>query len=178
MGYDSQVRRLYGKVKIIYQDADASYEIGVNTSGDSKISYPNQVYEGNLLPTAKACTMDGHSTMNGEYQMIDETCIVGWWSDELSDENGEYQSGNYPFLELNFIKRPVSRWTLLGDRKLEQFLVDFDLELYDENNDLLLTHSVRDNEEMKLSGRTLSQKSNSVKDINNQKKTEKNDAVR
>ena len=150
MGYDSQVRRLYGKVKIIYQDADASYEIGVNTSGDSKISSPNQVYEGNLLPTAKACTMDGHSTMNGEYQMIDETCIVGWWSDELSDENGEYQSGNYPFLELNFIKRPVSRWTLLGDRKLEQFLVDFDLELYDENNDLLLTHSVRDNEEMKL----------------------------
>lgn len=150
MGYDSQVRRLYGKVKIIYQDADASYEIGVNTSGDSKISFPNQVYEGNLLPTAKACTMDGHSTMNGEYQMIDETCIVGWWSDELSDENGEYQSGNYPFLELNFIKRPVSTWTLLGDRKLEQFLVDFDLELYDENNDLLLTHSVRDNEEMKL----------------------------
>ena len=150
MGYDSQVRRLYGKVKIIYQDADASYEIGVNTSGDSKISSPNQVYEGNLLPTAKACTMDGHSTMNGEYQMIDETCIVGWWSDELSDENGEYQSGNYPFLELNFIKRPVSTWTLLGDRKLEQFLVDFDLELYDENNDLLLTHSVRDNEEMKL----------------------------
>lgn len=150
MGYDSQVRRLYGKVKIIYQDADASYEIGVNTSGDSKISSPKQVYEGNLLPTAKACTMDGHSTMNGEYQMIDETCIVGWWSDELSDENGEYQSGNYPFLELNFIKRPVSTWTLLGDRKLEQFLVDFDLELYDENNDLLLTHSVRDNEEMKL----------------------------
>ena len=150
MGYDSQVRRLYGKVKIIYQDADASYEIDVNTSGDSKISSPNQVYEGNLLPTAKACTMDGHSTMNGEYQMIDETCIVGWWSDELSDENGEYQSGNYPFLELNFIKRPVSTWTLLGDRKLEQFLVDFDLELYDENNDLLLTHSVRDNEEMKL----------------------------
>ena len=150
MGYDSQVRRLYGKVKIIYQDADASYEIGVNTSGDSKISSPNQVYEGNLLPTAKACTMDGHSTMNGEYQMIDDTCIVGWWSDELSDENGEYQSGNYPFLELNFIKRPVSTWTLLGDRKLEQFLVDFDLELYDENNDLLLTHSVRDNEEMKL----------------------------
>lgn len=150
MGYESQVRRLYGKVKIIYQDADASYEIGVNTSGDSKISSPKQVYEGNLLPTAKACTMDGHSTMNGEYQMIDETCIVGWWSDELSDENGEYQSGNYPFLELNFIKRPVSRWTLLGDRKLEQFLVDFDLELYDENNDLLLTHSVRDNEEMKL----------------------------
>lgn len=150
MGYDSQVRRLYGKVKIIYQDADASYEIGVNTSGDSKISFPKQVYEGNLLPTAKACTMDGHSTMNGEYQMIDETCIVGWWSDELSDENGEYQSENYPFLELNFIKRPVSTWTLLGDRKLEQFLVDFDLELYDENNDLLLTHSVRDNEEMKL----------------------------
>lgn len=150
MGYDSQVRRLYGKVKIIYQDADASYEIDVNTSGDSKISSPNQVYEGNLLPTAKACTMDGHSTMNGEYQMIDETCIVGWWSDELSDENGEYQNGDYPFLELNFIKRPVSTWTLLGDRKLEQFLVDFDLELYDENNDLLLTHSVRDNEEMKL----------------------------
>lgn len=150
MGYDSQVRRLYGKVKIIYQDADASYEIDVNTSGDSKISSPNQVYEGNLLPTAKACTMDGHSTMNGEYQMIDETCIVGWWSDELSDENGEYQSGDYPFLELNFIKRPVSTWTLLGDRKLEQFLVDFDLELYDENNDLLLTHNVRDNEEMKL----------------------------
>lgn len=150
MGYDSQVRRLYGKVKIIYQDADASYEIDVNTSGDSKISSPNQVYEGNLLPTAKACTMDGHSTMNGEYQMIDETCIVGWWSDELSDENGEYQNGDYPFLELNFIKRPVSTWTLLGDRKLEQFLVDFDLELYDENNDLLITHSVRDNEEMKL----------------------------
>ena len=150
MGYENQVRRLYGKVKIIYQDADASYEIDIDTSGDSKISFPNQVYEGNILPTVKACTMDGHSTMNGEYQMMDESCIVGWWSDRLSDSNGEYKSGEYPFLEMNFITRPITTWTLIGDRKLDQYLVDFDIELYDENGSLKNTHSVRDNDEVKL----------------------------
>ena len=145
MGYEDQTRKLHGRVEIIYQDADASYEITITTSGNSYLSYPVQIYQGNISPTVKACTMEGNSTMNGEYQMVDSGCIMGWWSDTLSDSNGEYSSGSYPTLEMEFIKRPISQWTIIGDVKLNQYPVDFDVILYDENENIIITKSIADN---------------------------------
>lgn len=145
MEYDSQVRKLHGKVKIIYQDADASYDIAITTSGNSILSFPVQVYQGNISPTVKACTMEGNSTMSGEFQMVDSDCIMGWWSNTLSDENGCYPANNYPYLLMDFIKRPVGKWTLIGDSKLNQYPIDFDAILYDENNNILETKVITNN---------------------------------
>lgn len=150
MGYEDQVRKLHGKVKIIYQDADASYEIAISTSGNSRLSFPVQTYQGNISPTVKACTMEGNSTMNGEFQMMDYDCIIGWWSDTLCDSNGDYLEGDYPYLEMNFIKRPINQWTVIGDGKLNQYPVDFDIILYDENGGILVSRSVTNNTEVQI----------------------------
>lgn len=148
MGYESQVRKLHGKVKIIYQDADASYDIAITTSGNSNLSFPIQVYQGNISPTVKACTLEGNSTMNGEFQMMDSDCIIGWWSNTLSDTNGAYNSANYPYLLMDFIKRPVGKWTLIGDSKLNQYPVDFDVIIYDESNNILETQTITNNNQV------------------------------
>jgi len=146
MGYEASVRKLHGKVKILYQGAESSYEIDITTSSQAEISFPKQTYQGNLTPTVKACTMDGNSTMNGEYQMLGYDCIVGWWSNELCDANGYFT--NPPSLTMNFIKRPVNTWTIVGDNKLNQYPVDFDIIAYDENGNVLANQKITNNELM------------------------------
>lgn len=148
MKYKDQVRKLYAKVKIIYQDADASYEISAITSSNSKLSFPIQVYQGNISPTVKACTMDGNSTMNGEYQLLGNNCIMGWWSSELSNELGNFT--NNPTIELNFIKRPVWKWTIIGDNKLNQFPVDFKLTIFNQNKEELCSKTITNNGKVQI----------------------------
>lgn len=148
MGYEDKVRKLHAKVKIIYQDADASYEIEVTTSSNSKLSFPTQIYQGFISPTVKACTMEGNSTMNGEYQMLGDDCIMGWWSGELSKQDGTFD--NNPVLEIEFIKRPVGKWTLIGDNKLKQFPVDFSITLYDVDKQVIETKEVTNNNNVQI----------------------------
>ena len=77
MAYSSNPRIVKGKVEVIFADTDISSISGVNVSGNADISHPNEVYGSNLNPTVKACTMDGNSTMDGTFQMMDDTCTLG-----------------------------------------------------------------------------------------------------
>lgn len=148
MAYEKGVRKLHGRIKILYQDAEASYEIEVDTSGDSNISFPKQTYQGHINPTVKACTMDGNSIMNGEYQMMDIDGIVGWWSNELSQADGTFT--NEQTLTMDFLKRPINRWTIIGDNKLNQYPVDFDVLIYDENGNLMHQENITNNNQVQL----------------------------
>lgn len=83
MKYSDNPRKVYGKVEIIYSDTEISSDINASVSGNSEISHPREVFMGNTTPTVKACTMDGNSDMGGSFQMLDDTCVVGWWSGGL-----------------------------------------------------------------------------------------------
>lgn len=145
MSYSSNPRHVLGKVNIVYADSEISMDLSVETSGNGEISEPEQVYGSYLTPTIKACTMDGNATMGGGYQMNGHGLITGWWSDVHCDGNGVFQ--NPPWIKLNFIERPMIRWTLLGDNKLGQYPVDFDLSLYQGDN-LVDTRPVRGNDKV------------------------------
>lgn len=128
MEYSSNPRRVHGKVVIVYADSEISMDLSVQTSGNGEISYPEQVFKSYLTPTIKACTMDGNSTMGGGYQMNGLGLVTGWWSDVHCDDQGVFETP--PWIKVSFIPRPMIRWTLLGDNKLNQYPVDFNLVSY------------------------------------------------
>jgi hypothetical protein len=128
MTYDDNPRKVYGKVKIVYADGEISKELNVETSGNGDVSNPNQIYMGYISPQIKACTMDGNSYMGQGFQMNGHGLVCGWWSDVHSDIEGSFIQP--PYISLSFMARPVYKWTVIGDNKLGQYPVDFDVTLY------------------------------------------------
>ena len=147
MGYLENPRKVLGKVEIVYSDTDISSITNVETSSDSAISHPHEVYQTNLAPTVKACTLDGNSIMDGTFQMMDDSCITGWWSGELSKKDGTFDTP--PSLEVFFIDRPIASWMIIGDSKLGQYPVDFKLE-YKLNDTVVETKEITGNTESQL----------------------------
>lgn len=130
MGYEDNPRKVYGRVDVIYSDSQMSAEITPETNSCGVISHPDEVVQGYLAPTLCACTMDGNADMSGEFQIMDDSCVVGWWSLALCDKNG-YFAQPKPYLELSFVRRPIITWIVLGDSKLNQYPVDFSVAYYD-----------------------------------------------
>ena len=147
MGYLENPRKVLGKVEIVYSDTDISSITNVETSSDSAISHPHEVYQTNLAPTVKACTLDGNAIMDGTFQMMDDSCITGWWSGELSKKDGTFDTP--PSLEVFFIDRPIASWMIIGDSKLGQYPVDFTLE-YKLNGTVVETKEIPGNTESQL----------------------------
>ena len=147
MGYLENPRKVLGKVEIVYSDTDISSITNVETSSDSAISHPHEVYQTNLAPTVKACTLDGNAIMDGSFQMMDDSCITGWWSGELSKKDGTFDTP--PSLEVFFIDRPIASWMIIGDSKLGQYPVDFTLE-YKLNGTVVETKEITGNTESQL----------------------------
>lgn len=147
MGYLENPRKVLGKVEIVYSDTDISSITNVETSSDSVISHPHEVYQTNLAPTVKACTLDGNAIMDGSFQMMDDSCITGWWSGELSKKDGTFDIP--PSLEVFFIDRPIASWMIIGDSKLGQYPVDFTLE-YKLNDTVVETKEITGNTESQL----------------------------
>ena len=142
MEYSDNPRKVYGKVEIVYSDKEISSNMGITVSGNSKISHPREVFEGYVSPTVRACTMDGNSDMSGSYQMVDDTCIVGWWSGGLCGTGGVFEVK--PYIELSFVLRPIISWIIRGDDKLNQYPVDFTIE-YKSNGEIVHTEEITGN---------------------------------
>ena len=142
MTYSDNPRKIYGKVKIIYSDGEISSEMAVNVSDNAQISYPEQVYMGYLSPSIKACSMDGNSYMGQGFQMNGYGLICGWRSNVYSDSTGTFEVP--PWLEISFMSRPVYKWKVIGDSKLNEYPVDFDITFY--SNDVVIEiRQVREN---------------------------------
>ncbi len=148
MQYNDNPRRVYGKVTIVYSDSDISMDLSAEVSGNGEISYPSQVYGSFTEPTIKACTMDGNSTIGGGYQMNDAGLITGWWSNVHCGNDCVFQSP--PWFKLNFLARPLIRWIISGDSKLNQYPVDFDISLYRQDT-LIDTRAVTGNSSVTIS---------------------------
>lgn len=104
MKYTDNPRKILGRVDVIYSDTEISKDIQTTESGNSAISHPDEVFGAYLVPTVKGCTMDGNATMDGSFQMMDDSVVLGWWSGSLSGSDGVF--ANAPWIEISFVKRP------------------------------------------------------------------------
>lgn len=145
MAYSDNPRKIYGKVEVIYADEELSRDITTEESGNSEISHPTEVYHLPSVPTVKACTMDGNATMDGSFQMMDDSVLCGWWSGQLSDNNGVF--ADKPYIELKFTNRPIIYWKVIGDSKLNQYPVDFTVD-YKRNGVIVKTEKIEDNTDL------------------------------
>ena len=69
--------------------------------------------------------------------------VCGWWSDVHCDSYGEFIQP--PYLSVSFISRPIIQWTVIGDIKLNQYPVDFDILAY-KNGTIIDTKEIRNND--------------------------------
>ncbi|MCM1441760.1 MAG: hypothetical protein NC131_21495 [Roseburia sp.] len=147
MEYSDNPRKVYGKVDIVYADEELSRDVKVAVSGNSTISHPDEVFHLPSEPTVKACTIDGNSTMDGTFQMMGDDLTVGWWSNKGADGNGVYATK--PYIEISFTMRPVIYWRVIGDKKLNQYPVDFTLQ-YKKNGTIVKTETIKGNTEVEI----------------------------
>ena len=145
MSYLDNPRKVKGKVEIVYSDTDISSVNNYEVSNESPISHPYETYKPNITPSYKACTMDGNSCLDGTFRIIDDNCVLGWWSKERADQNGSFI--NAPFIELTFDPRPIISWIIIGDQKLNQYPVDFKL-TYKAGNTILEETNYTDNDKV------------------------------
>ena len=136
MKYTDNPRKILGRVDVIYSDTEISKDIQTTESGNSDISHPDEVFGAYLVLTVKGCTMDGNATMDGSFQMMDDSVVLGWWSGSLSGSNGVF--ANAPWIEISFVKRPIISWVVLGDEKRNEYPVDFILQY---KRDGVIVHS-------------------------------------
>lgn len=160
MEYSDNPRKVYGKVEIIYSDADISKDLETTESSNSEISHPQEIYRGYSTPTVRACTMDGNCTMDGTWEMIDDSCRCGWWSGPISDANGVFSSP--PFIELTFVQRPIISWTIVGDRLLEQYPVDFQID-YKQDGKIIKSDIITGNDKVDIRVRPIVEDITSVR---------------
>ena len=142
MKYTDNPRKIYGRVDVIYSDTEISKDIRTDESGNSAISHPDEVFGAYLVPTVKGCTMDGNSTMDGSFQMMDDSVVLGWWSGTLSGKDGVFATA--PWIEISFVKRPIISWVVLGDEKRQEYPVDFILQ-YKRDGKIVYTDTIKAN---------------------------------
>ena len=142
MAYNDNPRKIKGKVEIVFADTDISSISSVNVTSEAAISHTNEIYGSSIIPTTKACTMDGNSTMDGTFQMIDDSCVLGWWSGEMASSTGQFATTQK--VTITFASRPVSSWTIIGDTKLNQYPVNFTV-VFKSNGTTVHTETVTNN---------------------------------
>jgi len=147
MKYTDNPRKILGRVDVIYSDTEISKDIQTTESGNSAISHPDEVFGAYLVPTVKGCTMDGNATMDGSFQMMDNSVVLGWWSGSLSGSNGVF--ANAPWIEISFVKRPIISWVVLGDEKRNEYPVDFILQ-YKRDGKIVHSDSVTVNKQIQV----------------------------
>jgi hypothetical protein len=144
MQYLANPRKVYGKIKIIYSDGEISSGLDFTESGNSGISNPEQVIKGYISPSIKTCTMDGYAKMGQGFQMDSQKYITGWRSDVMSKADGTFSIN--PWIKISFIERPIIKWNVVGDNKLNQYPVEFNLYAY-QNETVISAKEIRNNTE-------------------------------
>ena len=85
------------------------------------------------LATKKYCTLDGKSRLDGTVSLADSSpnCIIGLWSDVLSDASTGLFVGKKPTYSIWYNQlRNLSEMNVIGNSAWGQFPVDYDIVVY------------------------------------------------
>ena len=138
-------RRVYGRVQITYSDPFLDETITATASGTAHGTDPYATANNIQASDYKWFSLH-ENKLDGTYHPLPLDLSVGWWSNVLSDESGVFT--NPPKLSISFEPRPVLELKVIGDDKLYNYPVDFDINLYDEDGALLYTEQIIGNEQV------------------------------
>jgi len=132
---EAPVRHVHGKVRISYSDPTLNSDSTVSaSSGHSYGTSETALFDGIVGSLYPYMTLDGTSPLDGTIAIGGER--AGFWSDVASDENGDFSPAEYVTLEFP-TARTLHNFTISGDDEWINFPVDFVVEVYDEQNNII-----------------------------------------
>lgn len=143
------VRKPYGKLTIIWSDPTIDPSITVATNDDNRGSQKEQVADLIANPSYQYTILDGTWTLDDTKHLAPSTAAeianyqIGWYSDTACAADGTF-SPAYPYVQVDFDARTIEGVYVAGDRLLNQFPVDFVVQVYNTGG-LVLNLSVTDN---------------------------------
>jgi len=136
-----------GVVRVVVARDAGVYETAVSVSEEASVSYRNQVVDGITTAGAKYLSLDEVWELDGTYSLPPGTeeearlWQMGWWSEQISGVGGTF-TPPLPELIVTFPSRIINTLSVSGDSAREEFPVDFTIELFDKDNNLLHTETV------------------------------------
>jgi len=104
------------------------------SANENRITQTEQVSDGKTNATFKWMSCDGFSILDGSYHPAPSTPAlansneVGWWGNVLSGGGGVFSSDQ--IVIATFASRKVTSFSVIGDNKLMEYPVDFDVLFY------------------------------------------------
>ena len=125
---------------------------GIQSSVDHGTDILKQVVDSNERPTRKYAILDGSWALGDDKGLAPYTQNevlnnqIGWYSSNVSDVSGNFAEP-HPSVSVNFGSggRAVSNIRVAGDSLLNQYPVDFVVNIYDSEDAILFTKSVTGN---------------------------------
>ncbi len=141
------VRRIRAKVEITYTDPSLDETVLIEATGGT-------AYNTSTLQTSDNVTATPYKWMNLQNNVLDGTFhpmpssdvegSVGWWSTQFSDASGNFDPAVKLTVACQYV-HPVYDLKVVGDSKLNEYPVDFEIKLYDSDDVLLHTETVTGN---------------------------------
>jgi hypothetical protein len=142
---DEDARTIYGKVEIVYTNPFMDSDMVITTPPTGRYTYPEQITDNIVQPQYKWFSLHDNK-LDGSYHPMpgNKEYSVGWWGTELSDAEGRFAT---PVVIAAEFQQPRLLYELMvaGDSLLENYPVDFSIQLYDSNNLLLYEEVVTNN---------------------------------
>lgn len=139
-------RKIYAKVEITYSAPDKDDYMTLSASGTAYGTDVNDTAD-NSEGSEKVWFAIGSALLDGQsYLAPTSEGSIGWWSDVISDSNGEFTVP--PTITVQFSReQTVANLKVIGDDKLDCYPVDFTISLYDDEDALLHEEVVTDNDD-------------------------------
>ncbi|TCU74223.1 hypothetical protein EV204_104261 [Tissierella praeacuta] len=127
---------------------EASKQFEVEVSERINISKEYQIVDEIEEASGKTASLDG-SWKLGEYELVgkDDDYQLGWWGNQLSNSQGLFSSP-YPKATISFLPKSISQLLVAGDGKRTEYPVDYNVYIYNSDEDLIITKEIRGNDQI------------------------------
>lgn len=155
------VRRPMARVNICWTDPYIDSTIIASANENNRISYPSQVADlitdtgaPDSKTPVKFAHFDGNFRLGGPMRLAPSTLAgarkyqIGWWGSNRCNSDCKFNPN--PILTVEFAARPVLGIFVSGDTAFNEFPVDFDVLIYN-NESVVAVHTVRNNSRLKYS---------------------------
>lgn len=142
-------RQVDAKITIAYTDPFLDQSIQIIVNEQANVSYPEQAADGINEVPHKWASLDGSWVLDGSYHLAPKASDLnryqmGWWGSQLAGEDGGFVTP-YPSLIVTHTPRPVQTLRVVGDSARREYPVDFQIDLYAEDETLLRSETVTGN---------------------------------
>ncbi|MNU34914.1 hypothetical protein D3C71_235010 [compost metagenome] len=143
---DADSRHIVGKLEVTYTDPFLDESITATANSTGRYTYPIETADNSLETRYKWMSLNNNK-LDGTFHLLpgeESTVSVGWWSTTMCDASGNF-TGTKPTLSIHFDPRSMYQLRVVGDNKLNEFPVDFTVNLINQFAEVIYTETVQGN---------------------------------